>query len=234
MLMHRAAGFHFDDCWQDVLMGLTTVAVMQDHPQAAFIREGEAIVTDATPPGRDPLLTPASAAVVDVEAEDPEPTPGPFPSAEERMTATEVLERQGKMPDEPIITDPIEGPEDGEPDAATDPMDEEPAAVICIGGTCNRPVELDGLDDFCTDCRRVIDEQSKELAEKEEKEEKAEKAEKPKKKAARKKKPVVDQQAPFIATCSVDGCGKEFDPHKEVHWNHEGVFRCGKCGQFPK
>jgi hypothetical protein len=57
---------------------------------------------------------------------------------------------------------------------------------------------------------------------------------KPKKKAAKKKKPVVDQEAPFIAKCSVPGCGKEFDPQKAVHWNHEGVFRCGKCGQFPK
>jgi hypothetical protein len=236
MLMHRAAGFHFDDCWQDVLMGLTTVAVMQDHPQAAFIREGEAIVTDATPPGRDPLLPPASGAVTDVQeaagegavddvsepsepadAPDPvepdttgepaasRPTPGPFPSDEALRGGYPMEEPH------PITTDPIEGPEDGEPEDG-EPEDGEPEAATDPTAEPLPP-------------RYVGDE-----------EEEKEPSPKPKKKkkAAPKKKPVPDQQAPFIATCSVDGCGKEFDPHKEVHWNHEGVFRCSSCGAFPK
>jgi hypothetical protein len=194
MLMHRATGFNFDDNWSDVLNGMTTVDVLQDHPQAAFIREGEAIVTDATPPGRDPLLPPASGVVVDVseevgeaskkgesttEGEDKAPE-API-SSDDRITATEVLERQGKMTGDPIGEPP--------PSRYDSSAEEEPEP---------KP------------------------------------APKPKKKAARKKKPVPDQQAPFIATCSVDGCGKEFDPQREVHWNHEGVFRCGSCGPFPK
>jgi hypothetical protein len=157
-------------------MGLTTVEVLQDHPQAAFIREGEAIVTDATPPGRDPLLPPASGVVVDVEEEQIDEATRQEEAAERTMPSTdESLDRAER-----------------EMDQAVKDIDEALAA------------------------------------------EKGEKAEKPKKKAARKKKPVVDQEAPFIATCSVDGCGKEFDPHREVHWNHEGVFRCSSCGQFPK
>jgi len=68
MLIHRAAGFHFDDCWSEVLMGLTTVEVLRDHPQAAFVREGETVATYAEPPGKDPLLAHASGGgdVIDV------------------------------------------------------------------------------------------------------------------------------------------------------------------------
>jgi hypothetical protein len=121
MLQHRAAGFHFDDCWQDVLMGLTTVEVLQDYPQAAFIREGEAIVTDATPPGRDPLLPPASGVVVDVSEEVGE-------ASKKGESTTEGEDKAPEAPissePHPIITDPIEGPEDGEPEAATDPTAE--------------------------------------------------------------------------------------------------------------
>jgi hypothetical protein len=119
MLMHRATGFNFDDNWSDVLNGMTTIDVLQDHPQAAFIREGEAIVTDATPPGRDPLLPPASGVVVDVSEEPGEPAKGD--SSEPSGSESEAL---GSSEPHPIITDPIEGPEDGEPEAATDPMDE--------------------------------------------------------------------------------------------------------------
>jgi hypothetical protein len=160
MLQHRAAGFHFDDCWQDVLMGLTTVEVLQDHPQAAFIREGEAIVTDATPPGRDPLLPPASGAVVDVEPEEP----------------GETAEGDSSEPS---------GSESEEPGSS----EEEHGVVTCIADVCNSPVEPNGDDDFCLYHRRLIDEQHKEMeaAEKEEKEEKPKKkkaAPKPKKKAA--------------------------------------------------
>jgi hypothetical protein len=199
MLMHRAAGFHFDDCWQDVLMGLTTVAVMQDHPQAAFIREGEAIVTDATPPGRDPLLPPASGAVVDVDGEE---LPARYVADEEEAAPSEI--NLGAYRETPTATEVA-----AQPGGAGSTPDEVPSGRTASEEAPASPVQADAP-------------------------EKEEKAEKPKKKAARKKKPVPDQEAPFIATCSVDGCGKEFDPHREVHWNHDGVFRCSSCGQFPK
>lgn len=68
MLMHRAAGFHFDDCWSDVLTGLNTVEVLADYPQAAFIGDGETVATHAEPPGRDPLLARATGGVKEAAA----------------------------------------------------------------------------------------------------------------------------------------------------------------------
>jgi hypothetical protein len=56
MLMHRAAGFHFRDCWGRELNGLDVVEALQDHPPAAFVKEGETVATYTDPPGRDPLL----------------------------------------------------------------------------------------------------------------------------------------------------------------------------------
>ena len=70
MLMHRAAGFNFDDCWGDVLNGMTTVDVLQDHPQAAFARAGETVTINAEPPGRDPLLPRAISGGDVIDAPD--------------------------------------------------------------------------------------------------------------------------------------------------------------------
>ncbi len=219
MLMHRAAGFHFDDCWQDVLMGLTTAEVLQDHPQAAFIRDGEAIVSDATPPGPDPLLLRASVAAVDVDGEK---LPARYVADEEEQIDEPTRKKEAEARTMPTTDESLDRV-DQETDQAVKDIDAELAA------------EKEDAE------RRASAEA--EVAISDEREAKrgrealaAEKAEKAKKKKApaKKKKPVPDQQAPFIATCSVAGCGKEFDPAKEVHWNHEGVFRCGKCGQFPK
>lgn len=108
MLMHRAAGFHFDDCWSDVLMGLNTVDVVADYPQAAFVRDGGTVATNAEPPGLDPLL--ARGAVKDEGAgescegetvgeaggdatsasSEPEAPKAPAPSASEEETPDEV------------------------------------------------------------------------------------------------------------------------------------------------
>lgn len=62
MLMHRACGFHADDCWGDVLLGMSIKEAVEDYPPAAFVREGESAATYTEPPGRDPLLPRANGA----------------------------------------------------------------------------------------------------------------------------------------------------------------------------
>ena len=69
MLMHRAAGFHFRDCWGAVLNGLDLAEVVADYPPAAFVKEGDTVATYTKPPGLDPLL--ARGSVKDEGAGEP-------------------------------------------------------------------------------------------------------------------------------------------------------------------
>ncbi len=277
MLMHRSAGFHFDDCWQDVLMGLTTVDAMRDWPQAAFIREGEAIVTDAQPPGRDPLLPPASAVVVDVQEEalsgveggnevSPQSDRSADPSAPVQasdgiicwMEGCERFIAPGANSDycakcAHSITSAREGetptrgpfPSDEEL-RQSDPMDdplppryvgdeEEPvSSEINLGAYRETPTATEAAAGEPKKRKKATrKKKEKALSSEERAEVEANAAVKAidKELAAEK---VAGQEAPFIATCSVEGCGKEFDPDKEPHWNREGVFRCMEHGPFPK
>jgi len=246
MLMHRAAGFHFDDCWSDILMGLPTVDVLRDYPQAAFVREGEVLVTDATPPGRDPLLGPASGAAIDIKEGAGEGTLGEVVDAVSVPTApaSEELDApEAPAPSEINLGAYRETPTASEKAAGIDPMqedgagngpkgeevlrntsdEEQPSPAAEGSDTPAAPAPSDPMDDPLPP-RYVADE-----------EEPAPKpSTKKKKKPAPKEAPVADQQAPFIANCSVNGCGREFDPDREPHWNREGVFRCSECGPFPK
>ena len=113
MLMHRAAGFHFDDCWSDVLMGLNTVDVVADYPQAAFVRDGSTVATNAEPPGLDPLLAAVNPVVQDEGAGD--------------VSVGEPTDTTRSGPDAPSCApDAPEAPAPSEPDS-----DKPPDKVKC-------------------------------------------------------------------------------------------------------
>jgi len=82
-------------------MGLTTIEALQDHPQAAFVREGETIATYTDAPGPDPLLTRAKAAPV-----DPEPAKEPEGAAEAEASTDATVAAE-----EPAAPDPDEIPQ---------------------------------------------------------------------------------------------------------------------------
>ncbi len=141
MLMHRAAGMHFDDCWTDLLMGLTTVEVLQDLPPAAFVKEGETVATYADPPGRDPLLPRATGGPEEsgIDAHG-EPADSDEPAAEAAThDATEA----------PDSSDSAGGPPEGasaEPDpeltAAAQEEEPEPAGEVCEAQGCGHEINL--------------------------------------------------------------------------------------------
>lgn len=85
MLVHRAVGFNLDDHFSDVLLGLQTVAVVQDWPAEAFHRDRNSYERGQPPAGGDPLLggsAPAVSVAVQKESEkgDAEPSSDAAPA----------------------------------------------------------------------------------------------------------------------------------------------------------
>jgi hypothetical protein len=168
MLMHRAAGFHFDDCYSDVLMGLTTVDVLQDYPQAAFIKEGETVATYSEAPGKDPLLAPVvvvpeesstDAHVEPADSQEPTAEAATHDATKAPDSSADLTGEAGSTPDEvpPGRTAPEEAPVSPDPakpkrkrtrKPKAEPKAEEPPAPdkeVCEAQGCGHEINL-GLE----------------------------------------------------------------------------------------
>jgi len=138
MLMWRAIGFHMDDYYSDVIMGMQIAEVLDDYPDS-----GARLATTMEPvePTKDPLLDdPDAKYKAELEATAATMQP-PATGAEGRVTATEVLSHTGETREDPnpdptqhpIITDPIGGPEDDPPTESAAEIAEDMADLLPKG-----------------------------------------------------------------------------------------------------
>jgi len=207
MLMHRAAGFNFDDCWGDVLNGMTTIDVLNDHPQAAFTREAETVTLNAEPPGRDPLLP--SATQVDGEEE----AAGAVPVGDEPGTISSDPEPEGgaSTPEEPAASDPP--PADDSPGEAGSTPDEVPSREPT--GPAEAPVSPDSP----TAEAETVDEAAGKQAQGE-----------PEGDAKPSPEPAASEpeEEPKV---KCEACPRSFSVKEEAHWPYDdGKYRCSACG----